>query len=113
MDHFRKPSTRLAKLLDDENVLVHSMVIGELACGNLKNRLEIIALLKALPQARKADDEEIFFFIEHHRLNGRGVGWVDVHLFASCFMSSCVLWTTDKRLKAAARRLRVDVSQQS
>jgi len=112
IDHFRKPSTRLAKLLSNENVLVHSMVIGELACGNLKNRVEIIALLKALPQARKADDEEILFFIEHHRLNGCGVGLVDVHLLASCFMTPCFLWTADKRLKAAARRLRVDVGQQ-
>jgi len=102
IDHFRKPSTRLARLLYDENVLVHSMVIGELACGNFQ----------ALPQARKADDEEILFFIEHHRLYGQGVGLMDAHLLASCFMESCFLWTADKRLKATARRLRVDVGQQ-
>jgi len=88
------------------------MVIGEIACGNLKNRVEIIPLLLALPQARKADDEEILFFIEHHHMSGRGVGLVDVHLLASCLMEQCFLWTSDKRLKATARHLGVDISQQ-
>jgi len=111
IDHFRKPSSRLADLLHGEEVLVHPLVIGEIACGNLKNRTEIIGLLHALPQAHQADDEEILFFIEHHSLNGRGVGLIDVHLLASCFTDRCLLWTADKRLKAMAQQLRVDVSQ--
>jgi len=111
IDHFRKPSSRLAALLRDEEVLIHPLVIGEIACGNLKNRTEIIGLLHALPQTRKADDEEILFFIEQHGLNGRGIGLIDVHLLASCLLSSCLLWTSDKRLKAVAQHLGVDVSQ--
>lgn len=111
IDHFKKPSSRLANLLSDEDVLVHPLVVGEIACGNLKNRTEIIALLRALPQSHQADDEEILFFIEHHGLNGRGVGLIDVHLLASCLTDSCFLWTADKRLKAVAQHLRVDVSQ--
>lgn len=117
IDHFRKPNSRLANLLNNEHVLVHPLVIGEIACGNLKNRTEIIALLHALPQVHQADDEEILFFLERHRLNGRGIGLIDVHLLASCFISHgpvdpCFLWTADKRLKAVARHVRVDVSQQ-
>lgn len=112
IDHFRKPNSRLANLLNNEDVLVHPLVIGEIACGNLKNRTEIIALLHALPQVHQADDEEILFFLEQHSLNGRGIGLIDVHLLASCLIDPCYLWTADKRLKAVARRLQVDVSQQ-
>jgi len=110
IDHFRKPSSRLAALLNDEKVLVHPLVIGEIACGNLKNRTEIIALLHALPQANQADDKEILFFIERHHLNGRGVGLIDVHLLASCLMDQCFLWTADKRLETVAKHLQVDIS---
>jgi len=113
IDHFRKPSSRLAELLNDEIVLVHPLVIGEIACGNLKNRAEIIALLQALPQASKVDDEEILFFIERHNLNGRGVGFIDVHLLASCLLDQSFLWTVDKRLKAIAKHLKTDASDSS
>ncbi len=112
IDHFRKPSSRLAELLNEEEVVVHPWVIGEIACGNLKNRTEILALLHALPQSTKADDEEALYFIERNRLNGRGVGLIDVHLLASCLIDKSFLWTADKRLEAVAKLLQVDISQQ-
>ena len=111
MDHFRRPSARLAALLDAEQVCVHPFVIGEIACGNLKNREEIIALLHALPAVHKADDGEILFFIERHGLHGRGAGLVDVHLLASCLMDRCLIWTADKRLRAVAEEMHIESSQ--
>jgi len=104
IDHFRKPSSRLVELLNEENVFVHPLVIGEIACGNLKNRTEIIALLHALPLTKKV------FFIEQHKLHGRGVGLIDVHLLASCLLDQIFLWTVDKRLEAIAKQLRVNIS---
>jgi predicted nucleic acid-binding protein len=112
MDHFRRPSTRLADLLEADQVCIHPFVIGEVACGNLKNRKEIIALLHALPTAHKADDDEILFFIDHHGLSGRGIGLIDVHLLASCLIDNAFLWTADKRLRTVAERLKIDSSQQ-
>ena len=111
MDHFRKTSRRLMDLLEAEEVCTHPFVIGELACGNLKNRKEIIALLHSLPKARKVEDDEALFFLERNNLNGRGVGWIDVHLLASCLVSPCQLWTADKRLRALAAGFHVDGSQ--
>ncbi len=111
INHFRKSNTRLSDLLDDGDALVHSLVIGEIACGNLKNRTEILSLLHALPKTAKADDEEILSFIEHHQLSGQGIGLVDVHLLASCLLEPCFLWTDDKRLEAVARQLHIDISQ--
>ncbi len=106
IDHFRKSDSLLVSLLEKSEVLVHPFVLGEIACGNLKNRKEVIALLHALPVAPKADDDEVLFFIERHALMGRGVGMVDMHLLASCKMATCRLWTKDKRLKAAFENLK-------
>jgi hypothetical protein len=64
-------------------VLIHPFVIGELACGNLRKRDEVLRLLEDLPQSTIAIDSEVPFFIEHHRLMGRRIGYVDVHLMAS------------------------------
>ena len=111
IDHFRRPSKGLAALLDSEQVCVHPFVIGEIACGNLNNRKAIIALLDALPPVHKANDGEVLFFIERHALNGRGIGLIDIHLLASCFIGGCLLWTADKRLQAVARELRMGSSQ--
>ena len=113
MDHFRNPSRRLVALLDAEEACTHPFVIGEVACGNLKNRKEIIALLHALPGVHRADDDEILFFIERQRLNGRGVGLIDIHLLASCLTDHCYLWTADKRLQAVAHQLQIESSQQA
>ena len=112
MDHFRKPSTRLAALLDAEEICTHPFVIGEVACGNLKNRKEIISLIHALPIVQKADDDEILFFIERHRLSGRGIGVIDIHLLASCLFERCFIWTADRRLRAVAEEIKIEGSQQ-
>jgi predicted nucleic acid-binding protein len=107
IDHFRRKSRQLTVLLDGEGVVLHPFLLGELACGNLKNRKELIALLHALPFITKADDDEVLFFIERHKLMGRGVGLIDMHLLASCKLNSCLLWTRDKRLKAIAEEMKI------
>lgn len=87
-------------------VLVHPFIVGELACGHLANRREVLALLQALPQAPLATDEEALTFIETRRLMGRGVGYLDVHLLASVALDGgATLWTRDKRLAAVAADL--------
>ena len=107
IDHFRKAEPRLVELLENEAVAVHPFVLGELACGSLKQRKEIISLLHDLPEAPKTEDDELLFFIEERRLSGRGIGLIDVHLLASCLIGSHQLWTKDKRLKAIAGTVRV------
>ena len=113
IDHLRKSNRKLSSLLEIEEVRIHPFVLGELACGNLHNRKEIIALLHALPFVSKADDDELLFFIERHSLMGCGVGLVDIHLLASCHLDSCLLWTKDRRLKSIANKMKIEFSQQS
>jgi predicted nucleic acid-binding protein len=108
IDHLRRGSAALGEALEREEVMTHPFVIGELACGNLKNRREVLGLLAALPSTVVATGEETLHFIERRRLMGRGIGWVDVHLLASVMMTEAAqLWTRDKRLGAIAVELRI------
>jgi len=100
-------SARLKSLLHSEQVVCHPLVIGELACGTLRNRQEILSALRALPEARVAEQEEVLRFVETRRLYGRGLGWVDVNLLASALLTGCALWTLDKPLRKAAATLAV------
>lgn len=108
IDHLRRGSSALGEALEREEVMTHPFVIGELACGNLKNRREVLDLLAALPSTVVATGEETLHFIDQRRLMGRGIGWVDVHLLASVMMTEAAqLWTRDKRLGAIAAELRI------
>ena len=80
-------------------------IIGELACGNLKNRHEILSLLQSLPMAPIIEFDEFLYFIERNELMGIGIGFVDVHLLASAQLAGIPLWTADKRLKSVAIKL--------
>jgi len=103
VDHLRVGDAQLAVLLNSSQVLMHPFVVGELACGNLSNRAEVLALLGQLPRAAVATNEEALFFIERHELMGRGIGYVDAHLLAAVSLDAGTqLWTRDKRLLAVA-----------
>lgn len=107
IEHLRTGSERLRALLYDEQVLCHPFIVGELACGTLSNRREVLSMLRALPEARLVENEEVLSFLERRRLYGRGVGWVDAHLLASTLLTGCALWTFDKPLRRAAESLNV------
>ncbi len=103
VEHLRHGLPRLATLLQEGKVLIHPWVIGELACGHLRNRGEVLALLQGLPAAVLASDSEVLLLIEREQLMGRGIGYVDAHLLASAKLSQCQLWTQDRRLAALAQ----------
>jgi len=108
IDHLRTGDTELAALLNNSQVLMHPFVLGELACGNLSNRDEVLALLKNLPRAAVATDDEVLFFIEQRVLMGRGIGYVDAHLLAAVALDgSARLSTRDKRLQMVAADLKL------
>jgi len=109
VDHLRADDAQLSALLLSNQVLMHSFVIGELACCNLRNRDELLTLLVDLPQAPVASDAEVLFFIERHRLMGRGIGYIDAHLLAATALSDAgtSLWTRDRRLATLATELQL------
>jgi predicted nucleic acid-binding protein len=105
IDHLRGRRGDLAGPLHDGLVLTHPFVIGELACGNLARRDEVLRLLAALPRAPEATHEEALALLAGSRLAGCGLGWVDVHLLAGARLAGARLWTRDRALAAAAARL--------
>ena len=106
VDHLRNNNPGLGRLLDENRVLSHPFVIGEIALGNLRQREMVLSALGGLPQAIVADDREVQIFIEDQRLYGRGIGYVDVHLLTATRLTpDASLWTMDKRLGAIARGL--------
>lgn len=106
IDHLRSGEPTLAAALEGGQVMMHPFVIGELACGNLANRSEVLELLGDLPAAPTATNPETLNFIERRALMGRGIGYIDVHLLASAVLSGDGrLWTRDWRLAAAATEL--------
>jgi predicted nucleic acid-binding protein len=107
VDHLRRGDSVLVRHLNDGEVFCHPFVVGELACGNLKRRDEILSLLAAMPSATIATHEEALLLSTEQRLFGRGLGWVDVHLLASSLLSRSTLWTRAKALKTAAEGLKV------
>ena len=98
VSHLRNGDVGLDKLLNDGEVVCHPFIVGELACGNLKNRHEILMYLQSLPMAILAEDGEVLKFIENHQLMGKGLGYIDVHLIAAAVLTDVPLWTFDKTL---------------
>lgn len=113
VDHLRKGDAHLVQLLDKGRVFCHPFVIGELACGNLKNRSEILNALKELTSTPVIEFDEYMQFVGQNRLYGVGIGLVDVHLLASALLADATLWTADKRLKKAATDLGIAYQKKS
>jgi predicted nucleic acid-binding protein len=103
--HLRNGTTGLETLLNNGEVLCHPFIIGELACGNLKNRNEILSLLQALPKSVYADHEDVMQFIENYSHMGKGLGYIDIHLLASALLTNVPLWTLDKKLREVSSKI--------
>ena len=108
IEHLRRGGTSLGDLLNDAEVCIHPFVLGELACGTLVSRRTVLSLLGQLPQSPTATHDEALEFLTSHGLAGRGIGWVDVHLLASCALGGHRLLTLDRRLAQVARSFRLD-----
>ncbi len=102
IDHLRTGKPALTALIDENAVMIHPWIIGELALGSIKNRKEFIGLLTKLPPVPAAGTEDIMRGIEQYSLYSRGIGWVDAGLFIACINYPCRIWTKDKNLSTAA-----------
>jgi predicted nucleic acid-binding protein len=105
IDHLRRGRSELAAQLEWGQIVQHPAVIGELACGTFRDRDVILDAIRRLPQIMEAQHDEVMALIEEHRLMGSGIGWIDAHLLASAVLSDVQLWTLDRRLADAARRI--------
>jgi predicted nucleic acid-binding protein len=105
--HFRDGNGELATLLHDGRVACHPLIVGELACGNLKDRAVILSFLQLLPMSVEAEHEEVLSMIENNRLMGKGIGYADAHLIASALLAGIPIWTLDNKLAQVADSLHI------
>jgi hypothetical protein len=102
VDHWRRGNNGLAALLEEDRIVVHPMVIGELALGALRSRADVLGDLRELRTSTMAEHAEVLELVERRRLWGRGIGWVDAHLLASALLDGVRLWTLDRNLGRVA-----------
>ena len=105
IDHFHHSDEDLIELLLSNQVCIHPFILGELSCGNITNRKEVLSLLRTLRSIDLVLDEEVFILIEDKKLFGKGLGFIDVHLLASALIHHVPIWTRDKSLNQIARQL--------
>jgi len=111
ISHLRKGVSALQALLLEGEIVCHPFIIGELACGNIKNRTEFLALMQALPMLPVVTQGEFLHFVDSNKLMGTGIGFVDIHLLASSRLIQIPLWTEDTKLQATAKKLKLLYSE--
>lgn len=107
IDYLGTGNPGMASLLEGKAVDMHPFVLGELACGNLKDRQGFISRMRLIPQVPLASSDEAMHFLDTHKLWGLGLGWIDLHLLASSKLAGALLWSRDKALHMAAEKLRI------
>jgi len=105
IDHFHRADPRLQSLLHAGRVWTHTVVIGELAAGRLKHRVDVLRHLQRLPRADEIELTEGLHLLDAHQLAGRGLSWSDVQLLAAAQIDRLTIWTRDRALEAAAQGL--------
>jgi len=109
IDHLRNNNEILTNQLKLGNVLIHPLIIGELACETMKNRAQILHLFNQLQFCTEASYLETLSFLENNKLMGRGIGFIDIHLLASTALTqNAALWTFDKQLNKASSQLNLN-----
>jgi len=106
--HNKSPyAQEVDRLLHDEEVLGHDLVLGELLIGSPGGRRKLLSSYILMPQAPTVPHGEVVTFVQQRSLFGRGIGWIDAHLLASSLTVGCRLWTADESLSGIARALGV------
>lgn len=108
VDHFRARNSILEEALEDGLVITHEFVIGELACGLMQDRDEVLRTFESLPRASILSHSEFLYFLNANTLQGTGLNFVDIHLLASASLNPGVeLWTRDQKLQRASSGISV------
>ena len=83
----RAPYTaELDRLLGRDEVAGHELVYGELLIGDRGGRRKLLEAYERIYQASIVPHREVVAFVRARDLNGRGVGWIDIHLLASAIV---------------------------
>ena len=108
IDHLRTANQTIVTLTRRGELATHSLVIGELAMGSIRDQANLLFRMQKLPSLRTAEDEEVLTFVERRKLYGREIGYIDAHLLFSVVLTKgASLWTRDKRLREIAEEFEI------
>lgn len=107
INHLNRKDKKLIELLEEGEVAIHPFIIGELSCGKIKNRTDILSSLQNLPFTSVLTLKEFLIFTEANKLMGNGLGFVDIHLLGSSVLTGYKLFTYDKKLNDTAKILNI------
>ena len=105
IEHLNRDRELLEHLIAADEVLIHPFVIGELACGGLPAREQVMEELHEMPRGPVASEPDALDFIERNRLMNTGLNYIDIHLLAAASSAKTPLWTFDRKLRTAALAL--------
>jgi len=106
IDHLRSENKEMRRHLHQGNIVIHPLIVAELALGSLRDRTKTLALLDLLPAVKVAQLHEVRLMIESRHLYSLGIGLIDAELIASVFLNPpTLLWTKDKPLRKVADAL--------
>jgi predicted nucleic acid-binding protein len=98
-------AAELDRLLERDEAAGHDFVYGELLIGDSGGRTQLLNAYDLIHRVQAVSHADVATFVRAHRLHGRGVGWIDVHLLASAVVADTSFWTADERLAKLASEL--------
>jgi len=111
INYLRGSNTEMQRLLAGGLIAMHPFIVAETALGSLSNRQRTLSLMESLMQVNVARLEEVRHMIEAHGLYSKGLGLTDMHLIASCLITTgAQLWTRDAALDKVARTLGINAN---
>ena len=106
LDHLRDGDEVLRGLLEENRVLMHPLVRGEIALLASHAGRGTLVALGQLPAAAAVTHDEVLHMIDAEQLYGCGIGYAAAQLLASARMTpGAALWTREGRLAAVAERM--------
>ncbi len=108
IQHFKTKQESIIKILHNEEIVSHPLILGELHLGvynNPSERQKVIELLNQLECLNFETNSLIYEFINSQKLYGKKIGFIDSHLLYSTIKNKVKLWTMDKNLLLLARQM--------
>lgn len=97
----------LDELLENETVVRHDLVHGELLIGDPAGREKPLATYLSFTRVDTVPHDEVVELVRRRKLHGTGIGWIDAHLLAAALAERVQIFTADHALQEQARRLGV------
>jgi len=98
-------AAELDRLLETDEAAGHDLVYGELLIGDPGGRSRLLSAYNLIHRVPAIAHAEVAEFVRSHKLQNRGIGWIDAHLLASALVAGTSLWTAGEHLARTAGEL--------